>query len=249
MFLLQVKKEYSKNQMFTNISTNEVCFFMPEDGIIAQENLLKELSNIDLAAVYIKAYAFNWDDFLNKVKELDSKQIPVYILADYVQARGPGAWDKLVDLHKSLKYGSLILTTAGINSISTGQIWHSKAVSLVYRNRAPKNWAGSVNFSASGWTQGNTSRLFESQTWSDEFIKHFKIHQSWALTNQPQKQIDYILSHPIQVQDYEETEENSDLIFELKNTKYELKSFQYATIVLAVIGFIELFIIVAPKIW
>lgn len=217
--------------MFKNLSNNEVCYFLPEDGNIAKQDLLKQFDLPNLKEIYIKAYAFNWDDLLTKVKEVDQKGIQVHILADYVQSRGPSAWDKLVDLHKTLKNGELILTTAGANSPSTSQIWHSKAITFLQsNNEEPTNWEGSVNFSGSGWEQGNTASIFSSQIWSDNFISHFKIHKQWAIDNAAHKQIDFLLNNPVQAADLEITEETADLIFELntlKKSNQQFKSFTY----------------------
>lgn len=232
--------------MFKNLSTNETCYFLPEDGEIGQKDLLSQFDDPNLKEVYIKAYAFNWDDLLNKVKTIDKKGIPVHILADYVQSRGPSAWDKLVDLHKTLKNSDLTLTTAGINSPSTGQIWHSKAITFVKANSDPLNWEGSVNFSSSGWDQGNTASLFESKIWSDNFIQHFIVHKQWALEKAAHKQIQYLLDNPVQIQDVELSEDNAELFSEIEQLKTKNQKLNYVVYFLTFLVFLQWLIFWSP---
>lgn len=203
---------------------------MPEDSDIAQKQLLDQFENSDLKAVYIKAYTLNWDDLFDKIKFIDQKGIPVYILTDYMQARTPSSWEKIVELHKFLKNGEIILTTAGGERMPS-QIWHSKAISFVSKDIC-QNWCGSVNFSNSGFYQGNTASLFESEIWSKEFIDHFEKHKKWALSEQPQKQIEFILNNPVAVQDVEINEENSDLYLRIELLENILLKYRITTVLL-----------------
>jgi hypothetical protein len=52
----------------------------------------------------------------------------------------------------------------------------------------PWCWEGSVNFSDSGWFQGNSARLFRSKAWADAFIAQHELHREWALTNEARYQ-------------------------------------------------------------
>ena len=206
--------------MFTNSSKNEICFFLPEDGKIARAKLFEILNDFDVDCVYIKAFGFNMDDLLSTILKLDSNKIPVYILADYMQARSPGSWEKLVKFHKTLKYGQLVLTTAGVGSDLPSIIFHTKSLTVIHKNKPATNWCGSCNFSDSGFSQANNIRVFESEVWSGEFIKHFNTHRDWALDKIPHKQIDFILENPVTSLDFTENEENSDLIFEIEKLKH-----------------------------
>ena len=159
--------------MFANQPINEICFFLPEDGDIAKQTFLKQFNDPNLTMVYIKAFAFNLDELLKKIEELDSKGIVTKTLADVVQARNPSSWEKIVATHKKLKVGEILLTTAGCGSKLPSTIWHSKACVLLRGNLPAICQEGSANFSNSAYLQSNTMRIFQSQTWSDEFIKHF----------------------------------------------------------------------------
>lgn len=225
--------------LFANQSEKEYCYYLPEDGVQAKIDLLKQFDSDNLKEIYIKAYALNSTDLLAKIKTTDTKGIPVYILADYVQARGQGSWNKLADLHNSLKHGELLLATAGVNSPSTGQIWHSKAITFVYKNtQSAINWEGSVNFSDSGFVQGNTARLFASKDWSSKFIEHFNVHRDWALSNAKNKQIDYLLNNPVQTESLEFSEDNAEAIYQidlLKKQNHKYKLWLYSLVFIVII--------------
>jgi hypothetical protein len=206
--------------VFNNKSKNEICYFLPEDGKIASAKLFQIFNDFDIRCIYIEAFGFNMNDLLSTILKLDNEKIPVHILADYMQARSPGSWEKLVDFKKSLKYGTITLTTAGVGSDLPSVIFHTKSFSVLFNNKPPLNWSGSVNFSDSGFKQANTVFVFESEVWSGEFINHFNVHKEWALEHIPHKQIDFILENPVTAQEYIETEENSDLIYEIEKLKY-----------------------------
>jgi hypothetical protein len=212
--------------VFINQSQEEKCYMLPEDGSSAQKDILSLFDSSCLQQIYIKAYALNWDGLLAKIKEADKRKIKVNILADYVQARGRGSWDELVDLHKSLKNGQILLTTAGCGSKSTGQIFHNKAMTLIFSDKDPINLDGSCNFSNSGFFQSNTIRIFTSKTYSDYFVEHFNVHRDWTLANAQHKQIDYLLNNPISAESIEFNEESAELFEEIYELKRQNKTYK-----------------------
>jgi hypothetical protein len=225
--------------MFENTSFKEICYFLPEDGESAKKDLLDLFDSPSLKEIYIKAYAFNMDAIIEKIKNCDSKGISVHILADFVQSRGHGSWDKIFDLHKTLKNGEILLTTAGCGSKSTGSIWHSKAMSFVFEDKSPINFEGSCNVSDTGFLQGNTIRIFNSDVYSKNFIEHFDIHKEWTIKNAKSKQIDYLLNNPITTESYELNEENEEIVYELKHMKMELNHYRTISFILAIITFFQ----------
>lgn len=220
--------------MFGNKSENEICYQLPEDGLIAKQKLLDIFNSENITSVYIKAFGFNMDDLLNSILVLDQKNIPVYILADYMQARSPGSWDKLVKFNSSLKNSQLILTTAGCGSDQPSIIFHTKSFSVLFSDKPALNWDGSCNFSDSGWSQANSIRVFESEVFSGEFIKHFNDHRNWALKNASHKQIDYILKNPVSAQELTENEETADFMFEINRLKIVIFYYKFSIIILLI---------------
>jgi hypothetical protein len=221
--------------VFKNQSVNEICLFLPEDGVLAKQNLLNLLKDPSITEVYIKAFGFNMESLLSSILKLDRKGVHVYILADYMQARSPGSWDKLIEFHKNLKCGQLILTTAGIGSDQPSLIFHTKALTIIRKNKSAINWCGSCNFSDSGFSQANNIRIFESEVWSNEFIKHFNIHRNWALNKAAHKQIDYILANPVSAQDLEVNEEISEYIYQINKLKSSLKFYKIGFFITSVL--------------
>jgi len=232
--------------VFDNVNKNEKVYFLPEDGILAKKNILNLFDLPNLSEVYIKAYAFNMDDLLQKIKNVDSKGVKVYILADYVQARGRGSWEKLVDLHKSLNNGEILLTTAGCGSKSTGQIWHSKAITFIFSDKDPINLDGSCNFSDSGIHQGNTIRIFTSKTYSDNFVKHFHVHKDWTIKNAQHKQIDYLLQNPISTESIALDEDNAEIFYTMHILKINNTNLKLVTYLLAIIIFLQWLVMSTP---
>jgi PLD-like domain len=224
--------------VFTINTINEKNYLLPEDGELSKKDLINLFDLPNLNEVYIKAYAFNMDDLLKKIKDIDAKGIKVYILADYIQARGRSSWDEIVSLHKSLKNGQILLTSAGCGSKSTGQIFHNKAMTFIFSDKDPINLDGSCNFSDSGFVQSNTIRIFSSKQYSDRFIEHFNVHRNWTLANAQHKQIDYLLANPVSTESIEFNEDTAELFEEIYLLKNKINSFK-------LIMFLLLFIIIA----
>jgi hypothetical protein len=225
--------------VFENNSQKEKCYMLPEDGAIAKKDMLSLFDAPNLSKVYIKAYAFNMDDLLQKIKDVDSKGVKVYILADFVQARGRGSWEEIVNLHKSLKNGQILLTTAGINSRLPSTIWHSKAMTFIFSDKDPINLDGSCNFSDSGIDQGNTIRIFTSKTYSDNFVQHFNAHRDWTIKNAQHKQIDYLLKNPINTESVDLDEDNAEIFHNMHQLKIKNTNLRLSTHLLAIIIFLQ----------
>lgn len=189
--------------MLKHSPVNEVAFILPEDGGESKKTFLSMFDLPDIEEIYICAFGFTMDEAFEKIKTLDSNGIAVNLLLDVTQARGPGAWLKIVDLHKNLKHGSVVLTTAGVGSKVPGAIWHFKAM-VVKTKDTYYNFEGSINFSDSGWNQGNSARYFQSEAWAVEFINHFKIHRDYAMSKYQNKQINYYINNPVEEQDIDE---------------------------------------------
>ena len=234
--------------MFKNQFVSETCFLLPEDGETAKQYLL-QIFNEDIKEVYICAYGFNLDELLEEILKLDSKGIPVHMLVDFVQARGTYTWDKLVAFKSKLNNSDLTLTTAGVNSPNKSAIWHFKTISVIRNNSDPLNWEGSVNFSNSGFEQGNSARLFTSKIWSDAFIQQFKIHKQWAIENAPHKQIDWILKYPVNSQALDFNEETSDILYELEMTKKSLIKYKIISFMLIFAIICQWFVFWSPIRW
>lgn len=232
--------------MFLHDIKKEKCYLLPEDGDLAKQDLIGLFHLPNLKEVYIKAYAFNMDILLKTIKDVDSQGIKVSILADYVQSRGRGSWNELVDLRKNLKTGEILLTTAGCGSKSTSQIWHSKAASFIYSDKEPINFEGSCNFSDTGFLQGNTIRIFSSQEYSDTFIKHFNIHRDWTLSNAQSKQIDYLLEHPVSIESISIDEDNAEIFQDLENMKDYISIYQNVICFLVLLIIIQWIVICLP---
>ena len=210
--------------MFKNQSNNEIIYILPEDGTIAKESLLQlfDLPNIEI--VYINAYGITLDSLVEKIKQLDDQKIPVHILSDYMQSRGKSAWEIAKDLKQYLKYGSITLTTAGINIKNSSAIYHHKNLTIRFKDQTPINFLATANFSNSSWEQGNVCTTFSSQEFSDNIVEYFNTHKQWALKNRADKQIDnnefQILS---EIDDIDESNEKLyDMISLLESDKQKL---------------------------
>ena len=107
------------------------------------------------------------------------------------------------------------------------------------------NFCGSCNFSDTGFSQANNVRVFESQTWSDNFVEHFKVHQAWALDKAKNKQINYILANPVQAEGLEMSEDFADYIFDMDNLKTQNTKLKKVAIILAVWTSLEFLWIIA----
>ena len=158
------------------------CYFLPEDGDAAKVDFLAMLNNPE--ETYICAYGFTLVQLDDEILAADKAGVPVHILLDHLQATGHSEAPLVKHLHDSLTVGDLTITTAGPGGHSTSQIYHWKGMVV-----GTDCWNGSVNFSDSGWNQGNGAYLYNSPDWSAKFIELFKAHRDWARTNEPQYQV------------------------------------------------------------
>ena len=160
----------------------EKDFFLPEDGEVARATFLELLAMP--TETWGSFYGFNMKSAFDIIKSNDAKGVAYHLLLDYLQSQGPSAKPLLHDFNLAKKVSEITLTTAGVGSKKTSQIWHWKGfVKLAEDGGAPWCWEGSTNMSDSGWYQGNSCRLFRSQEWADEFRRQHKIHTDWARAN------------------------------------------------------------------
>lgn len=170
------------------ITITENDYFLPEDGPAAEQRFLELLDN--LTEVWISAFGFTLQPMFDELKKADVAGAKIHVLLDHSQEAGKAEAPKVADLVANLINGDVTITTAGINSKAPNQIWHWKGMVV----DAPGNaedfcWEGSTNFSQSGWLQGNSARVFQSNDWARIFIQQFEAHREWARNNEPQFQI------------------------------------------------------------
>jgi len=161
---------------------NEENYFLPEDGLAAKERLMG-IVNLPTEGWY-SAYNFSLPEIFDSLKVTDGQGIPFHALLDWVSSQSPSEKDKLIDLKANIKVSDITLTTAGLNSQHTGQIWHDKVI-VKKANDGGEPWCieGSTNISTTAFDQGNTMRVFRSQAWADALIKQFEEHKAYALAN------------------------------------------------------------------
>ena len=166
------------------------AFLFPDDEDIGRQKFLNLLKNP--GETWILAYSFTLQPLFKEILMADAAGIKIHLLLDRSQSAGHSEAPQLKKLAKSFKHGDITVTTAGIHSTKSSDIWHTKSmvVNPVQKGHQKSCWEGSVNFSQSGWDQGNTAFLFESDAWGDKMVELFNEHKTWALKNEPQYQID-----------------------------------------------------------
>ena len=170
------------------LTVTETDYFLPEDGQAAEQRFLDLLGH--LSEVWISAFGFTLQPMFDELKKADAAGATIHILLDHSQEVGKAEAPKVLDLVKSLRHGDVTITTAGIHSGAPSQIWHWKG--MVVRptdGKDPFCWEGSVNFSTSGWLQGNSARVFRSGPWAKVFVQQFEEHRAWAIAHEPQYQV------------------------------------------------------------
>lgn len=194
--------------MFELESNKETIYFLPEDGEIARSKFLELLSLPTKG--WINSYGFNMEDAFHAIYNNEANNIPTDLLLDYTQSRGPKAVQLVKELVIKIKVGDVTLTTAGINSKQKSAIFHWKAmVKEAIDGGDPWCLEGSVNFSNTGWLQGNTMRVFRSSVYAQKFIEYHGIHKNWARQNEKQ----------YQVTSFEEGKDFVDVYFDLLKRK------------------------------
>ena len=170
--------------MIDLINQKETDYFLPEDGDISHDKFMELMSMP--TETWVSGYGFNMKSVFELMKANDSKGVPYHLLLDYVQSQGTTAKPLLKDFNETKTVSDITLTTAGIGSKRTSQIWHWKGIVKAANDGGePWCWEGSVNFSDSGWTQGNSCRVFRSQVWADVFRDQHAKHKAWAIENHP----------------------------------------------------------------
>jgi hypothetical protein len=164
----------------------ESDYFLPEDGMAAKAEFLR-LLNLP-GELWLSGYGCNMPDLFKILTERDAEGTPQHLLLDYVQSTSNTARPLLKTLNHAQHHTDITLTTAGLNSSRTSQIWHWKAFVKLAEDGEPWCWEGSVNFSDSGWLQGNSCRVFRSSAWSDKFREQHAAHKAWADANKPDYQ-------------------------------------------------------------
>lgn len=163
-------------------------YLLPEDGPLARAVFVGLLKSP--GETFISAYGFTEDDLINAIYAADSSGVAVHILLDHTQSCGRTEAPKVKRLAESLKNGDVTITTAGVGSGCPSQIWHDKAM-VVRATDGGEDfiWWGSVNFSDSGWDQGNIACLLRSTAFANALVAQVEAHISWARKHEPQYQI------------------------------------------------------------
>lgn len=134
---------------------------------------------------WISAYGFTLQPLFNEIKAADAAGVHVHLLLDHTQACGHAESPMVHDLAASLVHGDLTICTSPV----AGQIWHDKAlVATDPAGLASSVWWGSVNFSASGFDQGNIAELCASEDLARALVARFTTQRYWARAHEPQYQ-------------------------------------------------------------
>ena len=172
------------------ISITETDYFLPEDGTVAQAKLLQLLSNTK--ECYMSAYAFTLKPMIDAITKADAAGAVFHLLLDYSQEQDSEEKPLVLALAASFKkngHSTITITTAGLNSPQSDDIWHWKGFVVVNSDGTYTCWEGSTNFSDSAWFQGNSCRVFQSSDWANQFIQQFQAHEAWARSNEPSYQV------------------------------------------------------------
>ncbi len=166
--------------------SSEVDYFIPEDTVAAQKALLASLDGLGNGdEVYIAAYSFTWQPIVAALQKDEATGAKVHLLLDRSESMTPAEHTALTELAAVLPSSDLTLTTAGVHSKEPSAIFHWKAFVVLHKDGSVVCWEGSVNFTASGWNEGNSARLFTSKDWAIRFIQYFHEHQAWAVEHSP----------------------------------------------------------------
>lgn len=169
-------------------TVTETCFFLPDDGDAAKSQFLALLHSS--GETWISAYGFTLPELAAEIKVADANGVIVHLLLDHTQACGLAEKPIVQDLAATLLHGDITITTAGAGSHQTTQIHHWKAMVVdALDGGEPYCWRGSVNFSPSGFNQGNEASCFRSAIWAGKFIATFDEHRNWAREHEAQYQL------------------------------------------------------------
>lgn len=182
--------QFSEGPQLENLTVTEDDYFLPQGGPAAKTRFLFILSDPNLSKAYISAYSLTLEPCFDEIIAADARGVEFDILLDHSQSVGKAEAPLIARLVATLKNSHVTITTAGVGSGKPSSIYHWKAMVLESNNPAevPICWEGSTNFSAGGWDQGNSARVFQSQQWADMFVEQFMAHKVWARQNEPQYQ-------------------------------------------------------------
>lgn len=171
------------------LTVTEDDYFLPEGGDAARARFLAILADPALKEIWISSYGFTLQPMFAALKEADARGAMIHLLLDHSQETGKAEAPLVQDLVDSLQHGDVTITTAGVGSARTSDIWHWKAMVVDLGEDTLTCWEGSTNFSAGGWDQGNSARVFKSDVWGETFKSQFAVHKAWAVENEPQYQL------------------------------------------------------------
>lgn len=162
-------------------------YLLPDDAPAAKARLLELLAGA--AEVWCACYGFSDPDVLAALEALDAKGVPVHLLLDHTQSCGPTERAGVEKLAASLKHGDLTIGTAGAPSPVTGEILHTKMVSV--RATDGTDWLveGSTNLTMPGWTEGNSLTVTPCPVVSTAFREWFTAHRDWSRTHDARYQL------------------------------------------------------------
>lgn len=198
--------DFSTGPQLEGLTITEDDYFLPEGGPAAKQRFLDILADPTLTSAYISAYSLTLAPCFDEIIAADARGVVFDILLDHSQSTGTAEAPLIANLVKTLKNSHITITTAGIGSAKTSAIYHWKAMVLMFgaavvndpspnAGLQPLCWEGSTNFSAGGWDQGNSARVFRSQLWANVFVAQFLNHKAWARQNEPQYQDKGLAAH------------------------------------------------------
>lgn len=183
--------QFSDGPQLLGLSIIEDDYFLPQGGPAAKARFLGILADPKLTKAYISAYSLTLEPCFAEIIAADARGVEFDILLDHSQSTGKAEAPLIANLVKTLKNSHITITTAGVGSANKSAIYHWKAMVLITTansNDGPLCWEGSTNFSAGGWDQGNSARVFSSGEWAKMFIDQFLQHKAWARQYEPQYQ-------------------------------------------------------------
>lgn len=165
------------------ITTTITCYLLPDDGTVAQQAFLKNLT--DPGETWIIAYAFTLPDMISDLIAAHKKGVPLHLYLDYSQYQ-----DKTETPLVQQLVQAGVEVTVGTSPAGSEYICHTKGI---VSDAAPGGalwcWEGSTNFSLSAWKQVNTALVFSSQAWRDQFVAQFEALRDFAWANEKNLQI------------------------------------------------------------
>lgn len=162
-------------------------YFLPEN---ADETLQALVDYLNAPEPFLgMVYQFSHPVVIQAMRDADAKGIANHLILDEVQEAGSEK-EVVLALAKDLKYGSLTISTAGINSTKPSNISHDKIfVKKGAEGWQSTVWQGSLNISVSAFSQTNTVVEFNSDKVANEFARLWQEHHDWAWQHLANKQI------------------------------------------------------------